>query len=193
MKFDDSLPKLEFLETQIYSPPVSLGRPLLAPFLNPAESRANRFRMLKNSSVRLNGHVNIGEGFYISLRENSEFRIGDRVYIGKRFYCAIKTGISIGSNCLIGDDVRLIDYDGHQVKSLNQEDLEINLGGQSGEISIEDNCWIAWNVMITKGVTIGRGSIVASNSFVTRSVPPNSLVMGNPARVVKEDVSWQEF
>lgn len=52
-------------------------------------------------------------------------------------------------------------------------------------IVIEDDVWIGERSTILKGVTVGKGSIVASNSVVTKNVPPMSIVAGNPARVVK--------
>jgi acetyltransferase-like isoleucine patch superfamily enzyme len=57
-------------------------------------------------------------------------------------------------------------------------------------IVIEDNVWIGCNVIILKGVTIGAGSIVAAGSIVTKNVPADSIVAGNPAKVIKENVKW---
>ena len=53
-------------------------------------------------------------------------------------------------------------------------------------ITIGDDVWIGCNSIILKGVKIGNGSIVAAGSVVTKSVPPFSLVAGNPAKIVKE-------
>ena len=53
-------------------------------------------------------------------------------------------------------------------------------------IIIEDNCWIASNVIIVGGVTIGEGSVIGAGSVVTRSIPKNSLAVGNPCKVIRE-------
>lgn len=53
-------------------------------------------------------------------------------------------------------------------------------------ITIGSNCWIASNVVITGGVTIGEGCVIGAGSVVTRDIPPNSLAVGNPCRVIRE-------
>lgn len=58
----------------------------------------------------------------------------------------------------------------------------------SAPIIIGENCWIGTNVRICKGVTIGNNSIVAACSVVTKDVPANCIVAGNPAKVVKTDI-----
>ena len=57
---------------------------------------------------------------------------------------------------------------------------------ESAPIVIEDNVWIGEYATILKGVTIGKGAVVASHAVVTKDVPPYTIVAGNPARVVKE-------
>jgi acetyltransferase-like isoleucine patch superfamily enzyme len=52
-------------------------------------------------------------------------------------------------------------------------------------VKIEDDCWIAANTVILAGVTIGRGSVIAAGSVVTKDVPPYSIVGGVPAKVIK--------
>jgi acetyltransferase-like isoleucine patch superfamily enzyme len=52
-------------------------------------------------------------------------------------------------------------------------------------VKIEDDCWIAANSILMAGVTVGKGSIVAAGSVVTKDVPPFSIVAGNPAQVIK--------
>ncbi len=65
----------------------------------------------------------------------------------------------------------------------------------TGTITVEDDCWIAANAVITAGVTIGKHSVVAGGAVVTKNVPPFSVVAGNPARVIKlynpETQTWE--
>lgn len=53
-------------------------------------------------------------------------------------------------------------------------------------IVVEDNCWLASNVVICGGVTVGEGSVIGAGSVVTRDVPPHSLAAGNPCRVIRQ-------
>ena len=58
-------------------------------------------------------------------------------------------------------------------------------------VIIEDDVWIGTRVTILKGVTVGKGAIIGACSVVTKDVPPHSIVVGNPAKVVKENVTWR--
>ena len=89
--------------------------------------------------------------------------------------------IRIGRNCLIAANVSLLDSDGHGVSLADRA----MANPVSEPIVIEDNVWIGANAMVLKGVTIGRGAIVAAGSVVTRDVAPMTLVGGNPARLIK--------
>jgi acetyltransferase-like isoleucine patch superfamily enzyme len=68
------------------------------------------------------------------------------------------------------------------------DDPELNIKEQGVKrefVKIEDDCWIAANTVILAGVTIGRGSVIAAGSVVTKDVPPYSIVGGVPAKVIK--------
>ncbi|MFC6722994.1 acyltransferase [Halobium palmae] len=56
---------------------------------------------------------------------------------------------------------------------------------------MEDHVWIGTNVSLKKGVTVGEGSVIASNSIVTKDVSPHTLVAGVPAEPIKENISWE--
>lgn len=95
--------------------------------------------------------------------------------------------VDLGAPLRIGDGVRI----GHDVTllTINHAIGEVSL--RSGEsqfspIEIGDGTWIASRVVVLPGVTIGRGAVVAAGAVVTRDVPPNTLVAGVPARVVRE-------
>ncbi len=95
-------------------------------------------------------------------------------------YCAER--IEIGNHVLCGTRTTILDTDGHP---LNPEDRADGGYGNSAPVIIEDDVLLGQNVLVQKGVRIGRGAIVSSNSVVTKSIPPNAIAAGVPARVVK--------
>jgi len=108
--------------------------------------------------------------------------IGQRVSINDNVFINGYGGVEIGDDSGIAYGTALISED-HQI-----DDLEVPIREQPktpGKITIKNNVWVASNCTILKGVTIGEGSVVAAGSVVTRSVPPYSIVGGNPARVIR--------
>lgn len=113
--------------------------------------------------------------------DNPTLTIGNNTVLGYQLVITVGCDVSIGSNCLIAERVIIMSYDGH-----NNNPAQRHLPAppeSSKSITICDNVWIGANSTILKGVTIGEGSIVASGSVVTSKIPPNSMAIGNPARV----------
>jgi acetyltransferase-like isoleucine patch superfamily enzyme len=90
--------------------------------------------------------------------------------------------VSIGDYVLISWDVNIIEFDYHAPG-----------GGipKPKPIIIEDEVWVGARCIITKGVTIGKGAILAAGAVVTKDVPPYTLVAGNPASPIKTISSWK--
>jgi maltose O-acetyltransferase len=106
--------------------------------------------------------------------------IGRRSQVGIGCHFSLNAPVTIGDNAILGHYVRVI-TDTHVIGPGYR---------RCGErapmpVAIGDGVWIASNVTILPGVAIGAGSVVASGSVVTRSVPPNSLVAGVPAQVLR--------
>lgn len=128
--------------------------------------------------------------------------IGPNCMIVQRFFCEYGFNLTlagenfIGANCtfvdvcpiyigartMIGPDVKIYTPD-HPISPEARAGLNGEEWGKP--VMVEEDCWICGSVVILPGVTIGRGSTIAAGSVVTRSVPPRSLVMGTPGRVVK--------
>jgi acetyltransferase-like isoleucine patch superfamily enzyme len=105
--------------------------------------------------------------------------------------------IEIGSYCLISWNVGIADSDFHPLEPAQRlvdaralapfyKDRPPRPPLRTAPVIIADNVWIGMNATILKGVTIGENSVVAAGSVVSKSVPPNTVVAGNPAVVVKE-------
>jgi maltose O-acetyltransferase len=113
--------------------------------------------------------------------------IGSDVYIGPRaaFSSAIST-IRIGSKVLFGPEVMIMGGD-HRFDVVGKYiyDVTVKVPDNDKDVTIEDDVWIGARVVILKGVTIGRGSVVGAGSVVTKSIPPYSVAVGNPCRVIR--------
>lgn len=86
--------------------------------------------------------------------------------------------------CLLLPIVIFIDNNAHEVKLNNPSD-RINSKSNVYPVYIQDNVWIGCNSIILPGVTIGENSVIAAGSVVTKNVNKNTVVAGNPAKVVK--------
>jgi acetyltransferase-like isoleucine patch superfamily enzyme len=110
---------------------------------------------------------------------------GDDVWIGAKVLIALTKSITIGSHVLIAGRTDIQDADGHPSESERRERGEQMAEEDSKPVTIHDFAWLGRDVHVLKGVTIGRGSVVAAGSVVASDVPDHALAMGVPARVVK--------
>lgn len=131
---------------------------------------------------------------------DGQLTIGKHFYIGGFSYIHAADSITIGDCVIVSDHVRIMDNNSHPTDP--EKRVKMSLAGHTQEngtlsplwsatladhapVVIEDNVWIGEFAAVLKGVTVGRGSVVGSHSVVTKDVPPYSIVVGNPARVVK--------
>lgn len=114
----------------------------------------------------------IGEG--LKIGNNSS--IGPYSYIGCSGYIEIGDNVMMSPRVSIYAENHLFDDPGLTIKEQ---------GVKREFVKIEDDCWIAANTIILAGVTIGRGSVIAAGSVVTKDIPPYSVVGGIPAKVIK--------
>lgn len=95
-----------------------------------------------------------------------------------------KRSVSIGHSVLIAANCHIMDTSGHLLSPPDPCE-RLNTVSVPKPVVIEDGVWIGANSLVLPGVTIGRGSVVAAGSVVTRSVPSGVLVGGNPAQLVR--------
>ena len=93
------------------------------------------------------------------------------------------TQVNIGPRCILGSTV-VLDTDFHPLDPAKRHDPDAPVA--CAPIEIGENVWLAGQSVVLKGVTIGRNSVVAYRAVVASDVPPNVVVAGNPAKVVKE-------
>jgi acetyltransferase-like isoleucine patch superfamily enzyme len=114
-------------------------------------------------------------------------RIGDAVMISPGVRISASDEISIGDGCMMANGAYITDCDWHSVYDRMNRDPEPR------PVHLGDNVWIGDHATVLKGVRIGDNSIVAACSVVTKDVPANVVVAGNPARIVKELDPSQSF
>ncbi|HZO46138.1 MAG TPA: sugar O-acetyltransferase [Xanthobacteraceae bacterium] len=108
-----------------------------------------------------------------------EIRVGHNVFVNQNCTFYDLGGLDIADDVMIGPNVNIITA-GHPLAPSQRRSVTIGK-----PIVIERNVWIAANATIIGGVNVGENSVVAAGSVVTKDVPPNTLVGGNPARVIR--------
>ncbi len=116
--------------------------------------------------------------------QDPKISLGKHCTIMYRFQCNAAQSVTIGDYVLMASNVLITDSD-HVVES-NGLPVTKNSKFNTRPVVIGNNCWIGQNVVILKGVTIGDNCIIGANSVVTRNVESNSIVAGNPARLIKK-------
>jgi acetyltransferase-like isoleucine patch superfamily enzyme len=117
-----------------------------------------------------------------------QLSIGDRTWIEEAHIALTEPGssIEIGKDCLFAFDVDIRCGDSHSIIDLSTG-KRIN---RAKDIRIGDHVWLGAHVEVLKGVTIGPNSVVGIRSVVTKDVPPNSIVAGMPAEVIRGNITW---
>ena len=122
-----------------------------------------------------------GEILLQPREKDAQINIGDHNAFSNNVSLVAMGKISIGNRCLIGDQVTILDCDFHEISPSTR----IIGAGPILPVEIGDNVWLGSRVMVLKGVSIGDNSVIAAMSVVTKSIPPNSLAAGNPAKVIR--------
>lgn len=125
------------------------------------------------------------EGSSIILHKGAKLLLEGKGYINERTIIECADRIEIGKETIISSDVRISDTDVHTYIHTTEEKVSIS------PIVIGRHVWIGRSAIILKGVHIGDNAIVAAGAVVTSDVPPNALVAGVPAKVVRTDVNWK--
>lgn len=141
--------------------------------------------------ISIEDNVTLNSGLWLSIFKTAEFenpyiKIGKNVCVNYNCQITGINGIVFGKNVLIGSNTVITDHLHGQALSsdLNIPPVERKLYSK-GPVLIGDNVWIGANVTILSGVTIGDNCIIGANSVVTKSFQPNSIIGGNPARVIR--------
>ncbi len=123
-------------------------------------------------------NINVQQNFYCDLGYN--IHVGDNFYSGYNCTILDMAEVRIGNDCLIAPNVSIY-TSGHSLTSKYR-----NKTGYGIPVTIGNNVWIGGSSVILPGVNIGDNSVIAGGSVVTKDVPSNVVVGGNPAKIIKE-------
>jgi acetyltransferase-like isoleucine patch superfamily enzyme len=146
-------------------------------------------------SVRLNGRIflkgsgdiEFGQGVTLTgdvapielvCYTHARLSVGDRTFINYGTSVSAHKEVRIGRGCLLGHHTLIVDRNEHGVECRD-------VVPPPATVIIEDDVWIGSRVVILPGVHVGKNSVIGAGSVVTKDVPANCLVLGNPARVVR--------
>jgi acetyltransferase-like isoleucine patch superfamily enzyme len=131
--------------------------------------------------IEVGDDVHIGSPCTWDIGPRAELIIGDRVSLNYRGAISAATSVRIGDDTLIAGDVSIFDNTNHPLSPRRRLAREGVTAAEVAPVVIGRNVWIGIRCIVMRGVTIGDNSVVAAGSVVTKAVPPNTLVAGNPA------------
>ena len=143
----------------------------------------SEFRLDKDSTFVCDGDFKLYQGASVYVAPGAKLVVHGGSVLNTNATLNCFFNIEISKGCAISDNVCIADSDSHCIDG--QKDKVM------APIVIGDHVWIGKNVTVLKGVTIGNGAVIGAGSVVTKDVPSNTVVAGNPARPIKEIESWR--
>ena len=158
-------------------------------------SSARIINIVGDSRLIYLGSSTVVNGELLVFPHGGKITIGDWCFIGEGTRLWSGSNIAVGDRVMISHNVNIFDNQTHPLSPRKRHEhfkhiIEIghpvNIELADNPIRIEDDAWIATGAIILKGVSIGRGAIVAAGSVVTKDVPSFCIAAGNPARVIRK-------
>jgi maltose O-acetyltransferase len=146
---------------------------------NQTEALPERQTILRQLLGQIGQNSIIEPPFYCAYGRN--IYLGDHVYLNVLCTILDCNEVHIGHHVMIGPAVQIYTPDHHLQAEPRIQGWEV-----AKPIVIEDNVWIGGGAILLPGVRIGRNAVVGAGAVVSRDVPPNTVVVGNPARVIRE-------
>lgn len=158
-----------------------------------------RYNALSEESSEERGEIlreilgELGENVYfqgpITFHYGKHTRVGKNTFVNFNFTCQDDAEVVIGENCNFGPNVTIV-TPLHPLLASERRALMCPDGEARGlcyaePVHIGSDCWLCANVTVLPGVTIGDGCVIGAGSVVTRDIPPGSLAVGTPCRVLR--------
>jgi len=148
---------------------------------------ANNVQFLGIDNIEVGANSTIGESttFTVNKRDDKKVRlkIGENTYIGRNNFFTVGKYLEVGPYCIFGNNCSFICSDHVFDSPLIPYALSGFTSGKT--LKVGANCWIGMNVTVVGNVTIGHGSIIGANSVILKDIPPFSLIIGNPSKIIK--------
>ena len=144
----------------------------------------------RDSKVCLKECAYLDRNVSITAHENGYIEIGKLTYVGPSTCIAGPGSVKIGNYCLISSGCGI--YGNNHI--FEDPNILIREQGFTNKgITIEDDCWLGTGVKVLDGVTIGKGSVIGASAVVTKDIPPYSVAVGIPARVIAKRDKKENF
>jgi acetyltransferase-like isoleucine patch superfamily enzyme len=134
------------------------------------------------NDVRFNGSFDVASGRFC---DHPTLRIGDRTFLGHNVSVTCNREVVIEEDVLIAGNCWISDYNGHSILPERRLTGALPCAGEIQPVRICRGAWIGAGSFILRGVTVGEGAVIGANSVVTHDIPPRSIAVGSPAKVVK--------
>jgi len=143
----------------------------------------NALEMLREGRLELGEHVLFEPGVWLTGAGRARIHIGGGSFLNLGVMVAALELVEIGEHCMFANGCYITDSD-HRY---DDPDLPVPWQGftSQGPTRVGDNVWCGANVVITSGVTVGERCVIGANAVVTRDLPPRSIAVGAPARVLR--------
>ena len=143
----------------------------------------NVLEALEQGRLELGENVLLEPGVWLTAPDQARIRIGAGSFLNIGVMIAAMELVEIGEHCMLANGCFVSDAN-HR---FDDPFLPVPWQGftSRGPTRIGDNCWLGAHVVVTSGVTIGERCVVGANSVVTADLPPHSIAVGSPARVIK--------
>jgi acetyltransferase-like isoleucine patch superfamily enzyme len=133
--------------------------------------------------IHRNGLVTVAEDARVELGGQCTFRV-DPFIVAHR-----DTSIVFGHDCMAAGKVHIRSNDGHSIFDL-ATDKKLNPGNKGRKVNVGNHVWLGYDSMLMYGTDLGDNVIVGAKNLVRNEFPANTIVAGNPAKVIRHDVNW---